>query len=195
MYGAFSNQGKLVEPLAITKITDRKGKVIYQAPPPEARSQAAVSPQIAYLMTQGMRAVLTMGTGFTASHLANYAAGKTGTSNDSTDNWLAGYSTNLTSIVWVGTDEHASIHGDTTGGKLALPIWDRYMSKAFDLKKPSAFPAPSGIVAAAVHPKFGNRSQDGVRMYFIRGNEPAGDSSALESLSQSDDGYRDVFQQ
>jgi penicillin-binding protein 1A len=195
MYSTFANQGKVVEQVAITKILDRRGKTLYQAPGLAERTKEAISPQIAYLMTQGMRAVLAMGTGFTAAHLSGVAAGKTGTSNDATDNWFAGYSRTLTSIVWVGTDEHASIHGDTTGGKLALPIWDRYMTKAFELRKPGGFPAPPGIVTTVVHPKFGNRSPDGVRMYFLRGNEPPADSSALEALSQSADGYRDVFQQ
>lgn len=194
MYGAFANQGTLVEQVAIKKIVDSSGKVLYEAPEVSLRSTQATSPQIAYLMTQGMRAVLAMGTGFTSARLSGVAAGKTGTSNDSADNWFCGYSRDLTSIVWVGTDEHASIYGDVTGAKLALPIWDKFMTKAFTLREPTPFPAPPGIVTTVVHPKFGNRSPNGVRMYFIRGNEPPEDASALEVLSQSEGtGYRDVF--
>jgi penicillin-binding protein 1A len=194
MYGTYANQGVMVEPIAITKITDQTGKVLYTAPARDARSARAMTPQTAYLLTQGMRAVLAMGTGYTSAHLSGVAAGKTGTSNDSADNWFCGYGNDLASIVWVGTDEHASIYGDVTGGKLALPIWDKFMTKAFRVREPRPFPAPPGIVTTVVHPKYGSRSPAGVRMYFQRGNEPPADASALEVLSQSEGaGYRDVF--
>jgi penicillin-binding protein 1A len=198
LYGTFANQGVKVEPIAITKITDRKGKILYQAPTPKERGEAVISQQIAFLTTQGMRAVLSMGTGYTSAKLAGRAAGKTGTSNDAADNWFCGYSPNLVTIVWVGTDEHAQIRGDITGGKLALPIWDRFMTKAFELHRPDSFRMPPGIASAVVHPQFGNRSDAGVRMYFLRGQEPpigtSASSSALESLSQMSGGsYRNVF--
>lgn len=194
MYGTFANNGNQVELVAIKKITDRDGAVVYQAPLPSARSKQALSPQVAYLMTQGMRAVLSMGTGYTSAHLSGVAAGKTGTSNDSTDNWFCGYAPNLATVVWVGTDEHVPMRGDVTGGKLALPIWDKFMTKAFEKRPATPFLAPPGIVWTTVNPKFGNRSQDGVKMFFLKGNEPPAESSALEALSQSTEGgYRDVF--
>jgi penicillin-binding protein 1A len=194
LYSTFANDGKLVEQVAITKMTDAEGKIVYEAPKPAARSTQALTPQIAFLMTQGMRAVLAMGTGYTSARLAGVAAGKTGTSNNSTDNWFCGYTPDLVSIVWVGTDEHAQIHGDVTGGKLALPIWDKFMTKVVNAKRPRPFYAPPGVVTTVVHPKFGNRSPNGVRMYFQRGNEPPAEGSALEVLSQSEGAvYRDVF--
>lgn len=200
VYGAFANSGSLVELSPITKITDRKGKILWKLETPAERATQVVTPQIAFLMTQAMRAVLQMGTGYTSAHLAGSAVGKSGTSNESTDNWFCGYAPNLTGIVWVGTDEHVPIHGDVTGGKLALPIWDRFMSKAFKHRRPEPVRAPPGVVTTVVHPKFGNRSPNGVRMYFLRGNEPAEGGSALEALSQSSEaagaagaGYRDVF--
>lgn len=195
VYSSFANQGRLTEIIGITKVQDREGKEVYKAPPPSKRTKEVISPQISYLMTQGMRAVLSMGTGFGSSHLSSIAAGKTGTSNNSTDNWFCGYTTNLTTIVWVGTDEHAEIFGDTTGGKISLPIWDKFVSSVLDVRPADPFPAPPGIVAAAIHPKFGNRSPSGVRMYFIRGQEPPDGGSALEEISNSTQtgGYRDVF--
>ena len=194
MYSTFANAGKLVEQVAINRIESSKGEVLYSVPTPAERSLEVVSPQIAFLMTQGMRAVLQMGTGSAAAHLSGVAAGKTGTSNESTDNWFCGYAPNLATVVWVGTDEHAQIYGDVTGGKLALPIWDHYMTAAFKTRAPAPFTAPSGIVTNVVHPRYGNVSPGGVRMYFLKGYEPATDSSALEVLSQSEgSGYRDVF--
>ena len=194
MYGAFANAGTRVDPIVINKILDRKGKVIYQAESAEQRATKAVSDGVAYLMTQGMRAVLQMGTGVAAAHLAGVAAGKTGTSNESTDNWFCGYTSNLVAIVWVGTDEHVPIRGDVTGGKLALPIWDRFMTKAIARRPTSSFVVPTGVVQTTVHPQFGHRSPAGIRMYFLKGNEPSDAPSPLESLSHTGSGsYRDVF--
>lgn len=195
VYSSFANLGRLTEIIGISRVTDRDGNELYKAPPSSQRSKEVISPQIAYLMTQGMRAVLSMGTGFTSSHLSTIAAGKTGTSNNATDNWFCGYTTNLTTIVWVGTDEHAEIFGDTTGGKISLPIWDKFVSKVIEVRPPNPFPSPPGIVAAAIHPKFGNRSPQGVRMYFVRGQEPPDGGSALEEISNTSQtgGYRDVF--
>ncbi len=194
VYSAFANEGNLVEQIAIRKIVDRDGKILYQAPEVSERTTRVMSPQIAYLMTQGMRAVLAMGTGYTSAKLSNIAAGKTGTSNDAADNWFCGYTNNHVAITWVGTDEHVPIQGDVTGGKLALPIWDRYLTKTFDVRKPQGFRAPPGLVTTFIHPEFGNRSPQGVRMYFLRGNEPDADSSALEVLSHSNEtNYRNLF--
>ena len=196
MYSSFANSGNLVEHIAITKIVSRDGKILYQAPSVSARTKTAVSPQIAFLMTEGMRTVLQFGTAASAGHLANYAAGKTGTSNDSTDNWFCGYAPNLSTIVWVGTDEHARMFGNATGSKLALPIWEKYMAAAFKIRPPTHLNPPDDVVATVVNPHFGTRADTGVRMYFLKGNEPPAESaaSALEALSAtSAAGYRDVF--
>mgnify|MGYP006276003715 CR=1 FL=1 len=196
MYSTFANYGNLVEHIAISKITSRDGKVLYAAPKPAARSKTALTPQIAFLMTEGMRTVLQFGTGASAGHLANFGVGKTGTSNESTDNWFCGYGSNIATVVWVGTDEHVRISGNVTGGKLALPIWEKFMSGAFKARPPAYMSPPEHVVTAIVNPHFGTRTDSGVRMYFVKGNEPPAESAsaALEALSAtSAAGYRDVF--
>ena len=112
MYGSYANKGVLTELSGIIKITNADGDVLWERASPENRQQKVLNTQIAYLMTQGMRAVLTSGTGSKSADLAVNAAGKTGTSNDSSDNWFCGFTPNLVSIVWVGTDEHAPIITD-----------------------------------------------------------------------------------
>jgi penicillin-binding protein 1A len=197
VYSSFANSGKQVEPMSITRIEDRDGKILYEAPSAKKRTKRVMTPQIAYLMTQGMRSVLQMGTGYKSAHLSGRAAGKTGTSNDSSDNWFCGYTRNLVSIVWVGTDEHVQIHGHATGGKYALPIWDKLMSSFTTVNKPLPFTRPRGVVTAVIDSHYGNRSPTGIRMSFLRGNEPKRDEApaaeALSHLKQAGGGYRDVF--
>lgn len=194
LYGTFASGGSKIDPVAITEIKDMHGNTLYKLPSLKTRSSQVLSPQIAYLMTAGMRAVLAAGTGAASSHLADVAAGKTGTSNDSTDNWFCGYTSDLVSIVWVGTDEHAEIYGDTTGAKLALPIWDKLMTEYTKRRKTKPFEIPSGVTSFVVNGLFGYKAKDGLRMYFLNGQEPPSGKSPLEDLSKKPgESYREVF--
>ena len=194
VYSTYANGGFRIDPVAITKIEDRDGNVLHELMPAKGRKQRVMSPQISYMMTQGMRDVLRRGTGYESASLSRYAAGKTGTSNGAMDNWFCGFTPNHVAIVWVGTDEHKPIYGNITGGKVALPIWDTYMRASYDIRKPSYFPRPAGVVATRVHPKYGHRSQDGIPMWFLRGQLPPAEPSPLEALSQKPgQSYRDVF--
>src|SRR5690606_32908005 len=95
-----------------------------------------------------------------------------------------GYTPDLVSILWVGSDEHVRLHHKTSGADTALPIWDDYMTKVIKSRpKPPPFVRPHNVVSASIHPKFGSRSAAGMRMWFIRGNEPAAESEAMEALS------------
>lgn len=194
LYGTFASGGKRIDPFAITEIKDLQGRTLYKLPSLRERAFQAISPQIAYLMTAGMRAVLAAGTASSSSHLANMAAGKTGTSNDATDNWFCGYTSDLVSIVWVGTDEHAEIYGDTTGAKLALPIWDNFVTTSTQARGTKPFEVPSGVISHVVNSMFGYKAHDGILMYFLEGQEPPNGKSPLEDLSRSpSESYREVF--
>ncbi len=192
VYSVFANYGKLVEPVAITRIEDREGHVLFQLPPPKERATPVMSPEIAYLMTQGMRSVITNGTGQSARELADKVVGKTGTSNDSQDNWFAGYSPNLLTVTWVGTDDHLPMDKPAAGGTLALPIWHEYMSQALTKRSAGGFYNPGGVVSYYVDPQYGNSSANGLKMYFLRGTGPASSHSEFQQIEEEGD-YRSLF--
>lgn len=194
MYGSFASGGRLVEPTSILKIEDASGMVLWELPSVAERTTTVMSPQTAFLMTQGMRDVLSFGTGYSSAALASYAAGKTGTSNDATDNWFCGYTPDLVAIVWVGTDNNTPLIGDFTAGTVALPVWDKFMNLVLAVRPPQNFVMPANIVSAKVHANYGNLSPDGVTMFFRQGNEPKQTSSPLDALNQAGrDGYRGIF--
>jgi 1A family penicillin-binding protein len=194
LYGTFATGGVLTDLAAIEKITNAEGTVLWQRPLLTSRQKRVLNSQIAYLMTQGLRSVLTSGTGQRSSDLAAFAAGKTGTSNNSADNWFCGFTPDLVSIVWVGTDENVPILSAASGGSVALPIWDQFMRSTFPIRKPRGFYRPEGIAEATIHPMFGHRVSTGARMYFLTGNQPLETESSLEKISNSSDGaYRNVF--
>jgi len=194
LYGTFAAEGKLVETATILKIEDQNGALLWELPSAENRTTTVLTPQTAFLMTQGMRDVLAFGTGYSSSALASYAAGKTGTSNDATDNWFCGFTPDLVTIVWVGTDDNTRLVGDFTAGTVALPVWDKFMNLTLPVRPPQPFVTPPNIVEAKVNPHYGNLSPDGVTMYFLMGNEPKQSSSPLDVLNQAGrDGYREIF--
>jgi penicillin-binding protein 1A len=194
MYGTFAAGGMLTELSSITRITNAEGSVLWERPSISDRQKRALNSQIAFLMTQGMQSVLSSGTASKSSDLAGIAAGKTGTSNNSSDNWFCGFTPNILSIVWVGTDEHAPILSNATGGSVALPIWDQFIRASIYRMPPSAFYRPEGIVEATVHPLYGNKVASGSKMYFLNDNQPSDSASSLEHVENSSSGgYRNVF--
>lgn len=194
VYGTFANQGTLVETTAITKITDLNGTTLYEREPTSKIAKQVMSPQLAFLMTQGMRAVLDRGTGVRSSELAEIAAGKTGTSNNSEDNWFCGYTPNLVTIAWVGADNHVPIDGRAAGNTLALPIWDDFIKQSLTVRNPGSFTPPEGIVSMRIHPQYGHQDDtNGIDMYFLENNAPSKRYSALQKLQQSGGSYRRIF--
>lgn len=194
MYGTYASGGLLTDIDPILKITSADGKILWERPPLPARQKRVLNPQISYLMTQGMRAVLSQGTGAASKDLAEFSAGKTGTSNNSSDNWFCGYTRDLVSIVWVGTDEHTPIHANVSGGAIALPIWDQFMRGSRLTRHQRAFPRPFGIAEAEINPRYGNISDGGMKMSFLEKNMPVESNSPLEELeNRSSGGFRHAF--
>jgi membrane carboxypeptidase/penicillin-binding protein len=80
-------------------------------------------------------------------------AGKTGTSNDAKDSWLAGYAPTRTTVVWVGYDENLPTR--LGGARGALPIWAKFMEEVRPRGGYPSFVRPKGVAAAVVDPTTG----------------------------------------
>jgi len=145
-YSAFAAHGQRKEPYLIERIDDADGTIIYQAHPGHKQ---VMSPAIAWMIAQTVRAVIEHGTASSAKSLglSRYAAGKTGTTDDYKDAWFAGFTNSLTCGVWVGFDQPQTIQEHGYGATLALPIWVKVMEKASRQKYPDGpFPAPEPLV-------------------------------------------------
>ncbi len=194
LYGTYAASGLMTELGPIYKITNSDGVTIWERPGIAARQHKALNSQVAYLMVQGMKSVLASGTAAKSSDLAQFAAGKTGTSNDSADNWFCGFTPDLVSVVWVGTDEHAPIYSSVSGGSLALPIWDIFVRSSLGVRPPKQFLRPEGVIEAMIHPLYGHRVAAGTKMYFLNDNQPAETENSLERIENNlGGGYRNVF--
>ncbi len=148
-YSVFANGGYLVQPHLITQITDPKGKVLVESPPPQEpeESQRAITPRNAYVMNSLLQEVTRSGTAARAQAMLKRPDlyGKTGTTNDSMDAWFAGYNPQVTGIVWIGYDTPRKLGDRETGGGLSLPVWISYMETALRQVSVSDYPVPEGL--------------------------------------------------
>lgn len=124
-YATFADDGIYNKPSAIIKILDRHGKEIYRH---EADSKRVLSSRTASLLNGMLSQVVLHGTGH-AAYFGRPAAGKTGTTDNYKDAWFAGYTPNLVTVVWVGSDDNATMPG-ITGGSLPARIWKNFMVDA-----------------------------------------------------------------
>ncbi|MGL4667577.1 MAG: penicillin-binding transpeptidase domain-containing protein, partial [Saezia sp.] len=124
-YAVFANGGYEVNPYLIARITDSKGKILYEHKPSDPASGKRVIPERnAYVMDtllQQSGAAARRELGRTDVY------GKTGTTNDSNDAWFVGFHPTLVASVWVGYDQPRTLGRNEIGGKIALPIWANYM--------------------------------------------------------------------
>jgi penicillin-binding protein 1A len=205
-YGVFANQGRRVEPRFITQITDSQDTVIDEN---AALEQQVISPETAYLITSMMQSVIDHGTGRRAKEIGRPAAGKTGTTNDMNDAWFIGYTPQLLAGLWVGFDEKRSLGKQETGGRVAAPIWLRFMERALENDPILDFPVPPGISFVPINPHTGHRVGPGdsgaLLECFRRGTEPpvvslqtaaahpaAEPSEASEPSEPDGDFFRDI---
>ncbi len=150
-FSVFANRGVRAEPIAVLRIEDKDGNVIFDATP---RKHEVISEQTAYIMTDMLSSVLneSRGTGGATRYLYNFyrpAAGKTGTTNDFKNAWFVGFTPQITAGVWVGLDNELLTLGDGKSGAVAaLPIWAPFMRMVYDtLQLPlEEFIQPPGIV-------------------------------------------------
>jgi len=141
-YTVFASGGHLVEPLFITKVTDRDGKVLEENAP---ESTPVLSPEIAYVLTDMLKNVIQSGTGRAVAKWGRPVAGKTGTTSEFRDGWFIGYTPDLVAGVWVGYDDHRPLGEKETGARTALPIWLTFMREADQGDESEDFPVPEGI--------------------------------------------------
>ncbi len=167
-YSTFVNGGKKIVPIMIDKIQNRRGKTIYnsdkrkcikceqisylsdQIPKIEDNFEQVISSETAYQMISMLEGVVQRGTGRKLKNLNLNLAGKTGTTNNNTDTWFIGFTSKLIVGTYVGFDEPASLGKYETGGKIALPIFKKFILNSISKQEAIPFRVPDGIVMMVV---------------------------------------------
>jgi penicillin-binding protein 1A len=135
-YSAFPTLGTKIEPIPILRVEDARGNVIWE---PQPERTVVLDSLVSSVMVTMLEDVVRRGTGYTAVRVVAGlpyevpAAGKTGTNNEGTDVWFAGFTPNLLATVWFGMDSPSPIFagGMGTGGGLAAPVWGNFMRRVY----------------------------------------------------------------
>ena len=133
-----------------------------------------------------LREVVDRGTGWNARNPAegnlSYdipAAGKTGTTNESTDTWFVGVTPDVAAGVWIGFDRPRRIFSGADGSKLAAPVWGKILADYYSTRAaPAEWAPPQNVVAATIDRASGMLAtsycppDDHRTEWFIVGTEP-----------------------
>ncbi|MCR6110243.1 PBP1A family penicillin-binding protein [Bacillus sp. A301a_S52] len=133
-YRTLANQGMYSEPYFIEKITDRNGHDVLRH---EVEDVQIYSPQTAWNMTKMLLAVTEEGTGSAGDYQGDIA-GKTGTtsfeqvSGAARDLWFAGYTPDISGVVWMGYDQSDESHYLNSSSAVPTKAFKAIMSEIAD---------------------------------------------------------------
>jgi len=122
-FAGISAKGASVEPYGITKVTGASGEVLYRRE--ERRQSPAVPDHVVKGITDLLQAAVQTGTG-RAADIGRPVAGKTGTTSSNKDGWFIGFSSGVTTGVWMGRDDAKAVPG-LQGGRAPAQAFAAYM--------------------------------------------------------------------
>ena len=125
-FASVSNRGVSVVPYAIRKVVTAEGRLLYQHE--RAGGQTLVAPWVAAGMTDLLQSAVLSGTGRAAS-IGRPVAGKTGTTSSNKDGWFIGFSSGITTGVWMGKDNARPVPG-LQGGTAPARAFSQFMQVA-----------------------------------------------------------------
>ncbi|PWU22970.1 penicillin-binding protein [Candidatus Cerribacteria bacterium 'Amazon FNV 2010 28 9'] len=178
-YSAFANGGLKVDPVAILKVEDKDGHVLYQANP--QAGDRVLSPQETFLIDSVLSDNDARSMEFGSNSQLNFGgravAVKTGTTNNKVDNWTVGWTQNAIVGVWVGNNDNSPMKQVASGITGAAPIWHRIMDTAIkDGYKDVPWTIPSGVTQQTVDSISGYPAHDNFpsrQEYIIDGTLPS----------------------
>ena len=189
-YTAFANKGLSSNPIAILKVTDPKGKVLFEQK--EANRKQALSPEVAFIishiLSDNNARLITFGVNSYLNVSGKSIAVKTGTTDDKRDNWTIGWTPSVLVATWVGNNDNSPMGNVASGVTGAAPIWRRIIMEALRNKAQEDFVKPDSVVAVTVDSLGGGLPVDGQPTrseYFIKGTEPQGPSSIYKTIKIS----------
>jgi penicillin-binding protein 1C len=169
-FSAFANEGIPKTLIAIRRIEDKNGKVLYEYKDPNSVDD--VTSPLDYpdtLKIQGRRAI-SKDTAFIISHILQdngartdafggssslvipkkTVSVKTGTTNDLRDNWTIGYTPNFLVATWVGNNDNSSMSRVVSGVTGAAPIWNSIMRSVLANQPDLPLRRPEGVVGKQI---------------------------------------------
>jgi penicillin-binding protein 1A len=125
-YASVASKGIAIAPYGILKVTTDSGNVIYRHQ--ADMSRVLIPPYVAAGMTDLLQTAVNAGTG-RAAQIGRPTAGKTGTTSSNKDGWFLGFSSGITTGVWMGRDDARPVRG-LQGGTAPARAFAQFMKSA-----------------------------------------------------------------
>ncbi|TXN21267.1 glycosyl transferase, partial [Methylobacterium sp. WL93] len=169
-YAAVANEGARTAPYALEGI-ERDGRTVYAHAAREPVRIGSADRVAFYQLKTMLQGVTNHGTAAALARVSQFVAGKTGTSENENDAWFAGFTNEVTVVVWVGYDNadgtRKTLGRGQTGGHVSVPIASAIFQAAWAngvAKTPLAPPSPEArqmLVDLSIDPRSGQRVSGG----------------------------------
>lgn len=183
-FAEISAGGTSVEPFGITKVTTTSGKVLYEHQ--ATRGQVLVPPNVAAGITDLLQSAVATGTG-RAAQIGRPVAGKTGTTSSNKDGWFLGFSSGVTTGVWMGRDDARPVRG-LYGGTAPARAFADYMKVAVANRPVQQFDTQLQLPEWQLEPDEANLQGDPNDYYYTDENGNLVRSSGNNGSPQSEGG-------
>lgn len=185
-FGVLANKGRKLEEVSVLKVTDSKGKILFEYKETEGKKvlDEAVTFIISDILSDNGARTAAFGANSILNISGKTVAVKTGTTDEKRDNWAVGFTPSRIVGVWVGNNNNAPMDPKVTSGVTgASPIWNRIMVSALRNLPNESFEKPGNVSQIEADGLMSGQPRPGSpirREYFIRGTEPKGESSAYQ---------------
>ena len=180
-FASVANKGVAVTPFGITKVT-ANNEIIFEHE--VDRSRVLVAPYVAAQMTDLLQTAVNTGTG-RAAQIGRPVAGKTGTTSSSKDGWFLGFSSGLTTGVWMGRDDAKAV-GGLQGGAAPARAFAQFMGKAVAKRPIEQFETEVTLPEWQLEPDEESYFGEPDNGLFVDEN---GDPVAMDGVPVYDDSY------
>ena len=145
-YAAIANDGEYITPTFYTKVVDSSGNTVLT---PKQEKRRVISEQNAYITKSILQEPVKSGGTATYCSISGIdVAAKTGTTDNSNDRWLCGFTPYYAAACWFGYDVQEEVKW--SGTNPAGQIWDSIMTDVHKNLASASFVKPSGIVEQTV---------------------------------------------
>ena len=171
-YITLANERKHEQPHLIEKITNKKGKILYEY---KYNTEELLNKKYVYilnnLLTNTYNYKMVNYTSPTLLSISSDINGKYAIKSGSTsyDYWTIGYDSNYLVMVWAGNDNDNKIKNSES--KITKKIWAKTMNNIN--VDPKWYEIPSGITGEEINPITGNSDKNGVLCFYEKGTEPS----------------------
>lgn len=162
-FASVAARGRSVEPYGIIRVTGANGRELYRRPEP--RSYLLVPDYVAAGITDLLQTAVNTGTG-RAAQIGRPVAGKTGTTTSNKDGWFIGFSSGITTGVWMGRDDNRAVAG-LQGGAAPARAFAAYMRYAVRSRPPEDFDTELKLPEWQLEPDDEYYYGDGGGYYYI----------------------------